>query len=140
MLCYSLFEKSQQEWLLCQVGFSQQGTLYPENGVLYSIFSNLSCMFLMPSYFLTIWIITVLMDLIWETSKNNFKKHSVSKIVLTFHWTVRINCSSDLKKFANCQPSALNFKTKSQSLKQLFLTKGQNNLGNKIPKAVWRQK
>jgi hypothetical protein len=34
MLCYSLFEKSQQEWLLCQVGFSQQGTLYPENGVL----------------------------------------------------------------------------------------------------------
>ena len=31
--CYLLFEKSQQEWLLCQVGFSHQGTLYPENGV-----------------------------------------------------------------------------------------------------------
>ena len=27
--CYLLFEKSQQEWLLCQVGFSHQGTLYP---------------------------------------------------------------------------------------------------------------
>ena len=51
------------------------------------------------------------------------------KIVLT----VSINCSSDLKIFANCRPSALNFKSFSRSLEQFFLTVGQNNFGNKIP-------
>ena len=43
-----------------------------------------------------------------------------------------MNCSSDLKNFANSWPSALNLKF-SQSLKQFFLTVGQNNFGNKIP-------
>ena len=48
-------------------------------------------------------------------------------------FTVRINCSSDLKNFANSRPSASNFKSFSQSQEQFFLTVGQNNFGNKIP-------
>ena len=54
------------------------------------------------------------------------KKHSVTKN------TVWMNCSSDLKNFANSQPSASNFKSFSQPLDQFFLTVGQNNFGNKI--------
>ena len=48
-------------------------------------------------------------------------------------FTVWINCSSDLENFANSRPSASNFKSFSQSLKQFFLTVGQNNFVNKIP-------
>ena len=48
--------------------------------------------------------------------------------------TVWINCSSDLKNFANSRPSASNFKSFSRSLEKFFLTAvGQNNFGNKIP-------
>ena len=52
---------------------------------------------------------------------------------LFWPFTVWINCSSDLKKFANSRPSASNFKSFSRSLEQFFLTVGQNNFGNKIP-------
>ena len=45
--------------------------------------------------------------------QEKLEKHSVSKIVHTFH------CSNDLKSF-------------SRSLEQFFLTVGQNNFGNKI--------
>ena len=48
-------------------------------------------------------------------------------------FTVWINCSSDLKNFANSRPSASKFKSFCQSLEQFFLTVGQNNFGNKIP-------
>ena len=48
-------------------------------------------------------------------------------------FTVRINCSSDLKFFANSRPSASNFKSFSRTLEQFFLTVGQNNFDNKIP-------
>ena len=48
-------------------------------------------------------------------------------------FTVYINCSSDLKNFANSRASASNFKNVSQSLEQFFLTVGQNNFCNKIP-------
>ena len=53
----------------------------------------------------------------------------------TLFWpfTVRINCSNDLKMFANSQPSAWNFKSFSVSLEQFLFTVGQNNFGNKIP-------
>ena len=54
-------------------------------------------------------------------------------IVLTFHCTVWINCSSDLKSFANPWPSASNFKSFSWSLEHCFLTVGQNNFESKIP-------
>ena len=52
---------------------------------------------------------------------------------LFWPFTVWIDCSSDLKKFANSWPSASNFKSFSRSLEQFFLTVGQNNFGNKIP-------
>ena len=52
---------------------------------------------------------------------------------LYWPFTVWINCSSDLKNFANSQPSASNFKSFSRSLEHFFLTVGQNNFGNKIP-------
>ena len=52
---------------------------------------------------------------------------------LFWPFTVWINCSSDLKNFANSRPSASNFKSFSRSLEQFFLTVGQNNFGNKIP-------
>ena len=50
---------------------------------------------------------------------------------LSWPFTVWINCSSDLKKFANSRPSASNFQSFSWSLEQFFLTVGQNNFGNK---------
>ena len=43
---------------------------------------------------------------------------------LFWPFTVRINCSIDLKIFANSQPSASNFKSFSQALEQFFLQKG----------------
>ena len=46
---------------------------------------------------------------------------------LFWPFTVCINCSSDLKFFANSQPQF------SWSLEHFFLTVGQNNFGNKIP-------
>ena len=52
---------------------------------------------------------------------------------LFWPFTVRTNCSSDLNFFSNFRPSASNFKSFSPSLKQLFLTVGQNNFCNKIP-------
>ena len=48
-------------------------------------------------------------------------------------FTAWIDCSSDLKNFANSQPSASKFKSFSRSLEQFFLTVGQKNFGNKIP-------
>ena len=61
------------------------------------------------------------------------------KLFWTF--TVQINCSSDFKKFANFWRSASNFQIFSRSIKQFFLTVGQNNSGNKIPflpKRSWK--
>ena len=52
---------------------------------------------------------------------------------LFWSFTVWINCSSDLKKFANSQPLASNFKSFSRSLDNFFFTVGQNYFGNKIP-------
>jgi hypothetical protein len=52
---------------------------------------------------------------------------------------VWINCSSDLKKFANSWPSVSNFKSFSRLLEQFFLTVGQNNFGNKIPLNTYLQ-
>ena len=48
-------------------------------------------------------------------------------------FSVWINCSSDLKNFANSRHSTSNFKSFSPSLEHFFLTVGQNNFGNKIP-------
>ena len=59
------------------------------------------------------------------------KAFCYQKLFWTF--TVWMNCSSNLKNFANSWPSALNFKSFSLSLEQFFLTVCQNNFGNKIP-------
>ena len=67
-----------------------------------------------------------------EKLGNIRKKHSVTR-KLFWPFTVWINCSSNLKHFANSRPSASNFKSFSQSLEQFFLTIGQNNFCNKIP-------
>jgi hypothetical protein len=52
---------------------------------------------------------------------------------LFWPFTVWINCSSDLKIFANSWPSASNLQSFFRSLEQFFLAVGQNNFGNKIP-------
>ena len=49
-------------------------------------------------------------------------------------FSVWIISFSDLKIFANSQPSFSNFKSISRSLETFFLTVGQNNFVNKIPK------
>ena len=50
---------------------------------------------------------------------------------LFWPFTVWTNRFSDLKHFANSRPSASNFKKKSRSLEQFFLTVGHNNFGKK---------
>ena len=87
------------------------------------VFSNFSCMFLNPNIFFQLD-----MRNLQEQVKNAFCYQK-----LFWPFTVWINCSSDLKKFANSQPSASNFKKISWSLEQFFLTVCQNNFGNKIP-------
>ena len=75
--------------------------------------------------------------MIWKTSRNKPKKvFCYQKLFWPF--TVRTNCSSDLKIFANSRPSASNFKSFSWSLEHFFLTVGQNNFGNKISFLHWR--
>ena len=60
--------------------------------------------------------------------------------ILFWPFTVWINCSRDLKNFANSQPSASNFKRFFSITRNIFLTVGLNNVGNKIPllpKLIW---
>ena len=86
----------------------------------------------MYQYVFPKWILIVLIYQIWETSRNKLKKAFChQKLFRPF--TIWINCWSDLKIFANSQPSASNFKQFSRSLEQFFLTVGQNNFRNKIP-------
>ena len=59
---------------------------------------------------------------------------------LFWPFTVWINCSSDIKIFANSQPSASNFKSFSRSLEQFFLPVVQNNFGYKIQFFLFRSK
>ena len=82
--------------------------------------------------FFQIWILIVLLHYIWETSRNKLlKKHSVSKIVLTFH------CSNKLFKWSQnvCKFStfSLEFQNFFSITRIFFLTVGQKIFGNKIP-------
>ena len=43
-------------------------------------------------------------------------------------FTVRLNCSSDLKNFESSRPSASNYKSFSQSIEQFFLCFGKNTI------------
>ena len=96
------------------------------------IFFSNSCMFLNPNIFFQIEFRIVLIYQIWETSRNILKKHSVTK-KLFWPFTLRTNCSIDLKIVANSRLLASNFKSFSRPLEQFFLTVAQNNFGNKTP-------
>ena len=98
------------------------------------IFSNFSCMFLSPNCFCQ-----------FELNCSNFidlrnLQEQVKRVLcckkLFWPFTDQANCSNYLKIFANTRPSALNFKSFSWSLQQLFLTVGQNNFCNKS--IIWQ--
>ena len=96
-----------------------------------NVFPNFSCMFLNPNTF--------------SNSNSNCSnsydlrnlQEQVKKALchqkLFWPFTIWINCSSDLKNFANSLPSASNFTSFSRSLEHFFLTVGQNNFANKVP-------
>ena len=94
-----------------------------------SVFSNFSCFFLHPRKCSNLnYNCSNLLDM-RDLQEQVKKAFCYQKILWPF--TVWINCSSDLKNFANSRPSASNFKTFYTSLEQFFLTVGQNNFGNK---------
>ena len=68
----------------------------------------------------------------WETSRNKLKKHSVTRNCSDLSLFEKIN-QVIFFFFANSRPSSSNFKSFSRSLEQIFLTVGQDNVGNKIP-------
>ena len=132
MLC-AIFAELLQWCILLQV---KKKTKWVQNifEVVVKPFSNFSCMFLNPNIFFQIWILILLIYYIWETSsRNKLKKKTFYYQKLFWPFTVWINCSCDLKKFANFWPSGSNFKRFFWSLKHFFLAVGQNNSGNKIP-------
>ena len=86
-----------------------------KNKVRIIIFSNFSWMFVISNIFFQFEFLFVLIYFVWESSRNKLKKDfCYQKIFWPF--AVWLNCSSDLKFFANVRPSV-----------------GQNNFGNKIP-------
>ena len=75
---------------------------------------KLYCRFLYPNYFFPSWIRIVLMNWIWETSRNKLKNHSV--------W---MNCSSDWEKLLKFEAEDQEFTFFSRSLEQSFLTRSE---------------
>ena len=67
------------------------------------------------------------------TFNNELKKHSVSKIILTFHCSNELFQLCDLKNFVSSRSSALNLQKIFSITSTIFFTIGQNNFGNKIP-------
>ena len=96
-----------------------------------NIFSNFSCMFLYPK--------SNCSNLSYLRNLQEQVKKAFCYQKLFWPFTVRRNCSSDLKMFANSRPSASNFKIFSRPLERFFLTVGQNNFGNKIPKLFYQK-
>ena len=90
------------------------------------IFSNFSCMFLYSNNNYNCSNLSYLRNLQQQV------KTAFCYRKLFWPFTVRTNCSNDLKMFTNSRPSASNFKKNSRLLEQFFLTVGQNNFGNKI--------
>ena len=68
-------------------------------------------------------------SIFWDL--RNLQEQAFCHQKLFWPFTVRINCSSDLKKFENSRLSASNFKSLSRSLEQFFLTVHQSNFGKK---------
>ena len=67
------------------------------------------------------------------TFNNELKKHSVSKIILTFHCSNELFQLCDLKNFVSSRSSALSLQKIFSITSTIFFTVGQNNFGNKIP-------
>ena len=84
-------------------------------GIFDWFFPKFSCMFLNPNNFFQFEFLFVKNHQILETSRNKLKKPFCYQ-KLFWPFTIWINCSRDLKNFANSQPSASNFKSFSQSL------------------------
>ena len=93
-------------------------------------YSNFSCMLLNPNIFFQF---SNSSNLLYLRNLQEQVKQAFCYQKLFWPFTVWINCSNDLKNFANSRPSASNFKSFSRSLEQFFLTVGQNNVSNKIP-------
>ena len=88
-------------------------------------FSKFSCMFLNSNIFFPICVLRNLQEQVK-------KPFCYQKLFWPF--TVWINCSSDLKNFANSRPLASNFQKFSWMSRTIFFhSRGQNNFGNKIP-------
>ena len=80
----------------------------------HTVFPNFSCMFLNPIFS------NLNLNCSYLSNMRNLQEQVKKALSYqNFFWpsTVWINCSSDLKNFANSQPSASNFKTFSRSLK-----------------------
>ena len=89
-------------------------------------FSNFFCMFLNPNFFPNLNSNCSNLSYLRNLQEQVEKAFCYQKLFWPF--TVWINCSSDLKNFANSRPSASNFKKISRSLDQFIQTvKGQNN-------------
>ena len=101
-----------------------------------SFISIFFCIFINPNHFFQFEFCPNLLDMrnLQEQVKKAFCYQKLS-----WHFTVWINCFSDLKKCANSQPSASNFKSVSRSLQKYFLIVGHNNFGNKIPLCIWKK-
>ena len=132
----TLIPKIQLLWLIKEYNMyiyfrAKNDQTMPYDIIWQIIFSNFSCMFLNPNNF---------SNLNYNCSNHLDMRNLQEQVKKAFcyqklFWpfTVWINCSSDLKTFANSRPSASNFKSFSRSVEQFFLTVGQNNFGNKIP-------
>ena len=114
---------------------------------MHSNFSNFSCMFLNPNFFSHLnYNCPNLLEM--KNFQEQVEKAFYFKIFLHVKkafcyqklFSARIDCSSDLKNFANFWPSASNVKSFSRSLEYFFLIVGQNNFGNKIPFLSWTRK
>ena len=100
----------------------KHSTLFSQNGYLCKYVLKLSRSF----YFLTFAYISK-----YQYFHSNFQEQvKICNQKLCSPFSVGINCSSDLKTFANSWSSALNFERFSQSLEQFFLTVF---FGKKIP-------
>ena len=102
------------------------------------IFSNFSCMFLNPNNFFN--MNSNCSNLLDLRNKQEQVKKAFCYQQLFWSFIVWINCSRDLKNFANSRPSVSYFKHFSRSQQQFFLTVGQNNFGNKITFLLSRKK
>ena len=81
--------------------------------------------------FFPIWIPIVLINLVWEPSRNKLKSILLPKIVLTFHSLNKLFKWS--QRFYQNLAFSLEFQKFFSIIRTFFLTVGQNNFGSKMP-------